>query len=796
MLAPLLLWHVFAPVPPAQVGKAASPREPANLISNGDFESGLHGWSPFWARVPSSGRVTVDRSLSHAGKASIRIEHTGASDWSFAPEETISVRPGEVFRFSAWLRLEGKGRAEISMTLRDDAGQVLDWSYGARSTGATDGWRHLSTRFMIPPHARSMLPRVVGDGAANVHVDGVVLVREPETIQVETRKVPGSVQATRGALQVVLETARGSLRVVDRRTGQTWVQRPGRPELWVRDAKLRDGDIEARVVDPQSVWEFSIRLRLESERPELVVELSGEGPLARPLAFPYPFQSGKGTFLVMPVNEGMSYPVDDSSLPEMQYILYGGHGLCMPWWGVTDGEHGMMAIVETADDASVRVPRLDGRLCLAPLWDPQKGLFGPIRRIRYIFLDRGGYVAMAKRYREHAKATGLLKTLEQKRAENPNVDRLIGAVNVWCWDHDAVGIVRELQQAGIERILWSNGVSAEQIKQLNSLGVLTSRYDIYQDVMDPAAFSRLRYTHPDWPTKAWPADLMIDGNGRWIRGWEIEGKDGGMYPCGVTCDRQAMPYAEERIGEDLKTKPYLCRFIDTTTASPWRECYAPAHPLTRSESRHWKMELLRTVSERFKLVAGSETGHEAAVPFVHYFEGMLSLGPYRVDDAGREMQRILTQVPPQIDRFQTGPYYRLPLWELVYHDCVVAQWYWGDYNNKLPAVWDRRDLYNALYGTPPMFMFTRRLWKANRERFVKSYQTVCPIARRVGYDEMLSHRWLTRDHTVQQTKFANGVTVTVNLGKNEFAMPDRSKLAPMGLKLGGKDKDSLTHGDQ
>ncbi len=36
--------------------------------------------------------------------------------------------------------------------------------------------------------------------------------------------------------------------------------------------------------------------------------------------------------------------------------------------------------------------------------------------------------------------------------------------------------------------------------------------------------------------------------------------------------------------------------------------------------------------------------------------------------------------------------YRLLLWELVYHDCVVAQWYWGDYNNKLPAVWDRRDL--------------------------------------------------------------------------------------------------------
>ena len=54
-----------------------------------------------------------------------------------------------------------------------------------------------------------------------------------------------------------------------------------------------------------------------------------------------------------------------------------------------------------------------------------------------------------------------------------------------------------------------------------------------------------------------------------------------------------------------------------------------------------------------------------------------------------------------------GHFYRIPLWELVYHDCVVAQWYWGDYNNKAPEVWPRRDLFNTLYATPPMFMFDK-----------------------------------------------------------------------------------------
>ena len=79
-----------------------------------------------------------------------------------------------------------------------------------------------------------------------------------------------------------------------------------------------------------------------------------------------------------------------------------------------------------------------------------------------------------------------------------------------------------------------------------------------------------------------------------------------MYPCGVTCDRMAIRYAQERIVADLKSHPYLCRFIDTTTASSWRECYSPAHPLTRSESRECKMELLRLVSQRFGQVTGSE----------------------------------------------------------------------------------------------------------------------------------------------------------------------------------------------
>jgi len=170
---------------------------------------------------------------------------------------------------------------------------------------------------------------------------------------------------------------------------------------------------------------------------------------------------------------------------------------------------------------------------VAPEWDPQRGEVGYARKLRYVFFAEGGHVAIAKRYREHARQTGLFKTLAEKRAENPNVDLLVGAVNVWNWDMDPVELVREMQAAGMGRILWSRGGSGDALRKLNEMKVLTSRYDIYQDMMDPEKFPLLRGRHEDWTTAAWPKDIMIKANGDWERGWGIRATNGQWLACGV-----------------------------------------------------------------------------------------------------------------------------------------------------------------------------------------------------------------------------------------------------------------------
>ena len=750
-----------------------------NLVTNGGFETGQSGWR-VWARAAGGLTSALDALDAHGGQTAFRLEHRATEDWSLEPNLRLQVKPGDWIEMECWVKVRGEGVATLCVSTWDAQGKAVDWSFGAREAREEPGWQHLKTRVMAPANIVQFQPRLIGYGPATVWVDDYAVVERGSMAAMRPADLPATLTLRNAALEAVLNTTDATLSVRDQKAGRRWTQKPFSGDCLVKNAWIKDGRLRCALIHGGTGLELEATFQLDGDRPELLMELAAQGEMPGSIRFPHPFTGQPGDYLVVPMNEGISYPVDDSSISPMHLIAYGGHGICMAFFGVTDGASGQMAILETPDDASILINRVDGRLVIVPEWDSQRGQFGYARKLRYVFFDRGGHVAMAKRYRAYAQQIGLLKTLAEKRQANPNVDLLIGAVNVWCWDRNAVPLARAMQTAGIERILWSNQQPPENLKALNELGVLTSRYDIYQDVMAPTNFPKLQWIHSDWTTNAWPKDINLDRHGNWIKGWGVEAKDNSMIPCGVICDKRAPDYARERVPADLATHPYRCRFIDTTTAAPWLECYHPDHPMTRTESKHWKMELLRYMSEDQKMVTGCETGHDASVPFLHYFEGMLSLGPYRVPDSGRRMGEIWTNVPAPVAKFQLGHDYRLPLWELVFHDCVVAQWYWGDYNNKLPALWDKRDLFNVLYGVPPMFMFTQRLWEQNQARFVQSYTNTCPHVRKVGYAEMTDHRFLTKDRAVQQTVFANGVTITANFGATPHSLPGGAVVKPLG----------------
>jgi len=82
-------------------------------------------------------------------------------------------------------------------------------------------------------------------------------------------------------------------------------------------------------------------------------------------------------------------------------------------------------------------------------------------------------------------------------------------------------------------------------------------------------------------------------------------------------------------------------------------------------------------------------------------------------------------------------------------------------------------------------MFNREFWQQHKERFAQSYKDVCPVVRDVGYAEMTDHRFLTPDRDVQQTQFANGVTITVNFGTKPYRLPGGKEVKSAGYHVSG-----------
>ncbi len=605
------------------VGMRAAPAAPPNLLTNGDLAARtLAGWLPFWSRQAGAGAMALDRDIQHGALPSLRVTLTGTGDWSAEQAAHLPAAPGGIYRLSGWVRCEKAESAEISVVTRDDKGDTLDWTYAPAATSGTHDWQPLSRRFVVPTGCATVQFRMIGSGPGTVWLSEAALVKEgtiPATLHGKTLRLSNPL------LDVRLAAGDGTVAVTDKRAGRTWRQEPFGAGLIVRDARCL-GARSARL----TVWDVADDLTLQAtltladSAPELTVTLAdaGNGPVQESVAFPPPFVTGPGTALVVPLNEGILYPVDDATITPISLVTYSGHGLCMPWVGVTDTKTGagVLAILRTPDDAHVEITRrAGGDLFAQPAWEATRGRFGYARSLTYVFLPSGGYVAQAKRYRAYAQATGLFKTLAQKRRENPNVDNLVGAVNVWNWDPDKVALCREMKALGMDRVLWSNAGSPQEVAAINALGYLTSRYDIYQDVYPPDPDA------PKWLNQAgWPQDLVRLPNGDWMKGWaDIRKRPDGtefVYQGGVINSARGLARAEQMIPADLKKTPLACRFLDTTTASPWREDYDPAHPLTHSQDRHYKMALLDFCSRREKLVVGTETGIDPSVPFVDYYE--------------------------------------------------------------------------------------------------------------------------------------------------------------------------------
>ena len=118
---------------------------------------------------------------------------------------------------------------------------------------------------------------------------------------------------------------------------------------------------------------------------------------------------------------------------------------------------GYAAVLEPSFDASLHVnPELEGRQDFGWVHMPRRGRLDTTRVQRFRFLPSPSYVAAARFYRQHAIQRGFFRSLKEKLAECPSLEKLFGAVLVqlgYLHDSDAdyAGAFRKLKQRGVEK---------------------------------------------------------------------------------------------------------------------------------------------------------------------------------------------------------------------------------------------------------------------------------------------------------------------------------------------------------
>ncbi len=458
----------------------------------------------------------------------------------------------------------------------------------------------------------------------------------------------------------------------------------------------------------------------------------------------------------------------------------------MPWFGQVKGSAGYIAICQTPADAGYTCQHpAGGGTRLGFYWLPSLGKMSGVRRVRYSFRENCDYNQLAKIYREYARGSGLLRTLAEKAAANPKVDELIGAgfVHTGIKTHvDPKSDFFDPAAPEKNNHLTPFSVRAEEIRQYHQLGVdklylhldgwAEPGYDnchpdyfpacieaggwdglraLQQTIHDCGYLYGLHDQYRDFYHSAQSYDPALS----------VQSADGNIFsmalwaggPQDYLCASQA-PYFVRRNFDRLFKEGIRPdgSYLDVFTCNEPDECANPAHPMTRAECLGYRLSCFAWLNAN-GILPSSEEVSDWAIPqllFCHY-------APY--DFMMRKPGSPRKGIP-------------VPLYNLVYHDCLIIPWPMEDYDDGEDymlyallnggAAYIRRD--PAYPGIDGAFAAPQK----GAAQQVSRWKIVSDLQRKVAKMEMLSHHLLDAQGSRQQTVFSDDKTrITVEIDHAE-----------------------------
>lgn len=755
----------------------------SNVVANPGFESDTLGWSSLWARSPDSAKASMVLAGCHGGSKCREVRHQGAQDWTLFPSVRQPVRAGELWQWSAWVKVGYlEGDVSVSVVTRDSSGTVQAWSAASVGVVGSDTlWQKVAARLVVPSGIATIQPRIVGNGVVRAVFDDVDLRLVEPAVQIARLPV-----LSNDSLRVSVDPLDLSIWMRDSITGDT-VRFGAVAGLRVDSVSWR-GDTavircrELSTNDPTTVHTWlrggSLRISLHSD--------SARRMPSR-FAFPGVPSVRTGQFLIIPRGTGIVWPVDARTGPWSQTTAdFSQWQVSQAISGATDGRTGFVLSMDQPWGWSQSAQRgNDGLLHPRTFIEPAKGVWARGRSLVVAPLRGGGFAEMARRHRQRQIELDRFRTWSEKAELNPKIERMRGAVDFWVqgsWGRIRSSTFDTLRALGMERALVSlGGTDSVLFDSLDAKGWLTTVYENYADA----------YPGEREPKDAlYPDGIIQLADGSMMKGWLATNPDGSPSQAWEICSATHPKLARDALELERKKVRRNARFVDVELAIGLQECFSSRHPVDRGQDAAFRDAALAVVHDTYRLVTGSEQARDFAFSHVDWGEGPMSIAS--VKNAGYDWS---TPEPPEslMDSLSMDPAIRVPLLPLASHDGFAPTWYTGDGQSKVPLRWDDKDAWNALYATMPLIMPQgRRMWDSLRTRYLRSINLLSAIHGRLGFAKMTDFQFLSTDRKVQRTRFEAGWTVEAN-----FDGVDRSEgtqpLPPKGfLATDGRERIERT----
>ena len=422
----------------------------------------------------------------------------------------------------------------------------------------------------------------------------------------------------------------------------------------------------------------------------------------------------------------------------------------MPFYGQLAQGAGYICIVDTPYDAGYYLCHEGkGDTRLGMRWLSSMRKLGYARKLRLTFVTDSDYNGLCKIYRAYAKEQGLLRTMKEKIAAKPKAERLVGAPIIHTGALYSVKPGTEYydeNDPSYNYRLQTFPQIAEALERLHGLG-LEQAY-LHLDGWGKAGYDN---QHPDVlpPNEACggAAEMakLSDVCRRLNILFAIHDQYRDYYLDAETFDERnaIMDYNQNRIGECRwygGEQKYLCTslakdyikrnldglnrlgvrldgvYLDVFSLIQLEECYDPEHRMTRKDNKEYREDCFRLVNS-MDLISSSEEPIAWSVPHME----LVHHAPYcfPIDEYPYELTPV-------------------PLFNLVFHDCIIVPWElgeepWGNPKNK-----DAR-LYALLNGGMPYLDIHAD------EKELALVKEVCSFQKEVCFEELVRHEILDKN---------------------------------------------------